>query len=100
MPRARPRVIALAWLPLPAVAARREQPVARRAPIEWERRAPSAAAPTMVPSARPASARKVLLASRGYLRCSFFGPVAYRVVIDAGQFDRFGVVSPKPLHQG
>ena len=31
---------------------------------------------------------------------SYFGPVADEVVIDTGQFDRFGVVSPKPLHQG
>src|ERR1700743_154093 len=33
------------------------------------------------------------------LTCSYFSPVADQVVIDAGQFDRFGVIAPNPLNQ-
>ncbi len=41
------------------------------------------------------------MSSREKETCSsYFGPVADQVVIDTGQFDRFEVVSPKPLHQG
>ena len=34
------------------------------------------------------------------MKYSYFGPVADKVVIDTGQFDRFGVISPKPFDQG
>lgn len=31
--------------------------------------------------------------------CSYFGPVADQIVIDTGQFDRFGIISSKARHQ-
>src|SRR6266571_2295622 len=62
--------------------------------------APSSAGPM---KAQPATAppmrrsRQRSCEQSGY---SYFGPVADKVVIYAGQFDRFRVISPKPLHQG
>ena len=61
--------------------------------------APISAAPAM---GRPATASPVRSQqqSRANVRSSCFGPVADKVVIDTGQFDRFRVISPQPLHQG
>src|SRR5262245_22303468 len=65
-------------------------------------REPCPAGPTTVPPAPTASARRPpQMSSREKETCSsYFSPVADQVVIDAGQFDRFRVVSSKPLNQG
>src|SRR5438445_13568925 len=62
-------------------------------------RAPAAAAR---PKARRATASRArsLQTSRDRESYSYFGPVADQVVIDTGQFDRFRVIAPEPLHQG
>src|SRR5207244_12622850 len=63
---------------------------------------PRPAGPTTAPPATASPARRSpQMSSREKETCSsYFGPVADQVVIDTGQFDRFRVVSPKPLHQG
>src|SRR5712672_4750426 len=57
-------------------------------------------APTMMSRATASPARKSQQMSLDSVTCSYFGPVADKVVIDTSQFDRFRVVSPKPHHQG
>jgi hypothetical protein len=59
-----------------------------------------AVAQTMMTRATASPARKSQQMSLDSVACSYFGPVADKVVIDTGQFDRFRVTSPKPLHQG
>src|SRR6187431_1501029 len=97
-PRAQP-----AWRPRPAGAARPGAAV-RRAPAgpPVVLREPRPAGPTTAPPATASPARRPpQMSSREKETCSsYFGPVADQVVIDTGQFDRFRVVSPKPLHQG
>jgi hypothetical protein len=63
-------------------------------------REPFAVAQTMKSRATASPAQKSQQMSLDSVACSYFGPVADKVVIDTGQFDRFRVTSPKPLHQG
>ena len=60
----------------------------------------SAVAPTMRSWATASPARQSQQMSLDSVTCSYFGPVADKVVIDTSQFDRFRVISPKPHHQG
>ena len=59
-----------------------------------------AVAQTMRSRATASPARKSQQMSLDSVTCSYFGPVADKVVIDTSQFDRFRVISPKPHHQG
>src|SRR5215213_6943035 len=81
----------------PGAAVRRAPAGPRVAPQE-----PRPAEPTTEPPATASPVRRPpQMSSREKETCSsYFGPVADQVVIDTGQFDRFRVVSPKPLHQG
>src|SRR5258708_5084381 len=94
----RPAVLALASAVLPgpgpltaAVATAREPaPAAGPFSAGRTRTTPAAASPARISPQM----------SLENVTCSYFGPVADKVVIDPGQFDRFRVISPKPLHQG
>src|ERR1700736_3576971 len=59
-----------------------------------------AVAQTMTSPATASPARQSRQMSLDNVKCSYFGPVADRIRIDTGQFDRFRVISPNPLHQG
>ena len=74
-------------------------PAGQRARTEPE--GPRSAAQTKATpaTASPAQAPHMISREKSDMS-SYFGPVADQVVIDTGQFDRFGVVPPKPLHQG
>src|ERR1700761_5860457 len=75
------------------------EPEPRPAQVQqaWPARKP--VAQTEATPATPSPARGLPRMPFGTLRSSYFGPVADQVVIDTGQFDRFGVISPKTLHQ-
>src|SRR5439155_24914690 len=103
-PRAPP-----AWRPRPKLrpaAAARPEVATRRAPagprVRAARQGSCPAGPTTAPPATASPApRSPQISSREKETCSsYFGPVADQVVIDTGQFDRFRVVSPQPLHKG
>src|SRR4051794_31307271 len=81
----------------PGAAGRRAPAGPRVAPQELDPAGAATAPPaTALPARKPPQ-----MSSREKETCSsYFGPVADQVVIDTGQFDRFRVVSPKPLHQG
>src|SRR5438874_3455246 len=98
-----------AWRPRPKLrpaAAARPEVAIRRAPAGPRvRAAPQGSRPAGPTTAPPAPAsparRSPQISSREKETCSsYFGPVADQVVIDAGQFDRFRVIAPQPLHKG
>ena len=63
-------------------------------------REPLAVAQTMMSPATASPARKSQQMSLDNVTCSYLRPVADRIEIDTGQFDRFRVISPNPLHRG
>src|SRR3954447_21423916 len=91
----RPQAPAMRW-PAPAVA----QPAPERQEIgsrtAFVQASPSAAQTTGKP-ATASPARGSHRRSLEKLTHSYVGPVKDRIGIDSGQFDRFGVISPKSL---
>ena len=59
-----------------------------------------AVARTTTSPATASPARRSPQMSLDNLTCSYFGPVADRIKIGTGQFDRFRVISPKPAPPG
>src|SRR4051812_49066494 len=94
----RPRAPVMRW-PAPAFA----QPPPERQEIgsrtAFAQASPSAARTTGKP-ATASPARGSHHRSLEKLTHSYVGPVKDRIGIDSGQFDRFGVISPKSLHKG